>query len=67
MLDLFAQDAAIKDSADAVDFVLKQGAVSFENVTFTYDRVSVLNNLTFEVPAGKTYALVGSSGGKPNF
>jgi ABC-type multidrug transport system fused ATPase/permease subunit len=28
-----------------------------------YDRVPILQNLSFTVPAGKTYALVGASGG----
>ena len=35
-----------------------------DNVTFQYDeRVQSLKGISFKVPAGKTYALVGSSGG----
>jgi ABC-type transport system involved in Fe-S cluster assembly fused permease/ATPase subunit len=63
MLDLFEEGQAIKDDPDAGELQLKEGAIRFENVTFAYDRVPVLQNLTFEVPAGKTYALVGVSGG----
>ena len=39
-------------------------SVSFENVSFCYPgtTVKVLNNVTFEVPAGQTVALVGASG-----
>ena len=53
-----------KDSENAVDIKNVKGDISFENVTFAYDggRV-VLNNISFDVPCGKTVALVGGSGG----
>ena len=37
--------------------------IEFANVSFKYDNEFVLENLSFKLPAGKTYALVGSSGG----
>jgi ABC-type transport system involved in Fe-S cluster assembly fused permease/ATPase subunit len=63
MLDLFEEGQAIVDAPDATEFHLSEGSIKFQNVSFTYDRVPVLQNLSFEVPAGKTYALVGVSGG----
>ena len=41
-----------------------QGTVAFEGVRFAYEAgADVLKGLSFEVPAGRTVALVGSSGG----
>jgi ABC superfamily ATP binding cassette transporter, ABC/membrane protein len=38
--------------------------ISFDKVTFCYEEgINVLENLSIEFPAGKRYALVGSSGG----
>ena len=53
-----------KDSENAVNIKNVKGDISFKNVTFAYDggRV-VLNNISFDVPCGKTVALVGGSGG----
>lgn len=40
-----------------------QGAVRFENVVFSYDGITpVLNNISFSIPAGKTLAIVGTTG-----
>ncbi|MCC5634279.1 ABC transporter ATP-binding protein/permease [Nostoc sp. CHAB 5844] len=40
-----------------------RGAVEFKNVTFAYqDRFSVITNLSWQIPAGKTIAIVGSTG-----
>ncbi len=36
--------------------------IRFENVSYTYGRGPVLDEVTLEIPAGKTYALVGPSG-----
>lgn len=39
-------------------------SVCFENVSFSYDNVkNVLDDISFEVKSGETYALVGPSGG----
>jgi ATP-binding cassette subfamily B protein len=63
MLDLFEVRDGVIDSPEAVDFEFKAGVIKFENVEFAYDeRHPVLKGLSFEVPAGKTYALVGTSG-----
>ncbi len=40
-----------------------RGKVEFKNVTFAYqDRLPVVKNLSLQVPAGKTIAIVGSTG-----
>ncbi len=40
-----------------------RGEVEFKNVTFAYkDRLPVVTNLSLQVPAGKTIAIVGSTG-----
>lgn len=44
---------------------MKDYSISFENVTFTYpgNQQPAVHQVSFTVPQGKTYALVGSSGG----
>lgn len=37
--------------------------IEFRNVSFKYDTVNILENLSFRLEENKTYALVGSSGG----
>ena len=52
------------DPPDAVDFPGVRGAVRFEGVGFEYrPGTPVLHDVTFEIPRGKTVALVGPSGG----
>ncbi len=60
VLDL---EAKIKDKPGAVPLVVKSGAVRLEAVTFAYHRgTKTLSDITIDVPAGKTVALVGASG-----
>lgn len=55
---------AIADAPGAKKLMIEKGAVRFENTTFRYapDAAGV-EHVNFEVPAGKTAALVGTSGG----
>lgn len=54
----------IKDRDGAVTLPLRGGAVAFKNVRFSYsDDKSALKDISFNVPSGKTVALVGPSGG----
>lgn len=56
----------IKDKPDATELkISKQGCnISFENVKFSYsDDKPALQGISFDVPEGKTVALVGPSGG----
>lgn len=51
------------DVKDAVSFAHPKGDVSFRDVCFSYDKKNpVLKHITFDVPAGKTIALVGETG-----
>ena len=63
MFNVLARNPEIKDIAGAAPLVVTSGHVRFENVQFAYepDR-PILKGLTFEVPAGKTVAIVGPSG-----
>ena len=52
-----------EDSPEAVDIDKFEGEIEFKNVTFGYDERTVLDDISFTVPKGKTYAFVGASGG----
>lgn len=53
-----------QDSPDAVDMPKAQGSIEFKNVTYGYgDGDNVLKNVSLKIDKGKTYALVGPSGG----
>jgi ATP-binding cassette subfamily B protein len=62
--ETMAVEPTIKDAFDAKSLQDVNGHIRFENVTFAYthDDAPVLNRFNFEVPAGKTVAMVGPSG-----
>lgn len=63
MFDLLDLDAEIVDKPDAVPLAIDKGAISFENVIFHYDSDRpILKGVSFDVPAGKSVAIVGPSG-----
>ncbi|MBA4783359.1 MAG: ABC transporter ATP-binding protein/permease [Rhizobiales bacterium] len=63
MFALLEVDPEIKDKVGAEPLRVSEGAVRFENVQFAYDPERlILKGLDFEVPAGKTVAIVGPSG-----
>jgi len=63
MFNVLSRDPEITDVAGASPLVVTSGNVRFDNVQFAYepDR-QILKGLSFEVPAGKTVAIVGPSG-----
>ena len=63
MFGVLAREAEVKDVPGARPLKVSSGAIRFENVKFAYepDR-PILQGLSFEVPAGKTVAVVGPSG-----
>ncbi len=55
---------SIADKPDAVPLKIKNGAIRFSGVTFYYaPGAAGVDGVTLDVPAGKTAALVGLSGG----
>ncbi|WP_193170249.1 ABCB family ABC transporter ATP-binding protein/permease [Nisaea nitritireducens] len=63
MFLLLDEEQEIEDAADATDLTVEKGAVRFENVKFGYSAErGILKGISFDVPAGKTVALVGPSG-----
>ncbi|MGF6253158.1 ABCB family ABC transporter ATP-binding protein/permease [Ensifer sp. LBL] len=63
MFDLLDVRAEVVDRPDASELVIGKGAITFKDVHFAYDAARpILKGITFEVPAGKTVAVVGPSG-----
>jgi ATP-binding cassette subfamily B protein len=63
LFSLLRRKQEVKDAPNAQVLSCEQAGVRFENVSFAYDsRRKVIQNLSFEIPAGKTVAVVGSSG-----
>lgn len=62
--ELMALEPDIVDAPDAKPLQCNGGHVELRHVQFEYDEgVKVLNDITLDIPAGKTLALVGPSGG----
>jgi len=63
MLGVLSRNPEVKDVPGAKPLIVTSGSVRFEDVRFSYDpERSILKGLSFEVPAGKTVAIVGPSG-----
>lgn len=63
MFDLLEVEAEVVDKPDAQPLQIRQGALAFRDVHFSYDpERPILKGISFEVPAGKTVAIVGPSG-----
>ena len=63
MFVLLGQNKEIADAPDAQPLQTRGGAVKFDNVRFGYDADrTILHGVSFEIPAGKTVAVVGPSG-----
>jgi len=63
MFAVLSRNPEIKDTPDARPLVVTSGHIRFDNVQFSYDpERPILKGLSFEVPAGRTVAIVGPSG-----
>jgi ATP-binding cassette subfamily B protein len=63
MFKLLGENREIEDKPAAKPLAVRGGSLRFENVDFSYDgKRAILKNVSFEVPAGKKVAVVGSSG-----
>lgn len=63
MFDLLDVQAEVTDKPDAKTLAVEKGDVRFANVRFSYDpERPILKGISFEIPAGRTVAVVGPSG-----
>jgi ATP-binding cassette subfamily B protein len=63
MFRILEQNPEIQDRPSAKPLVVTEGTVRFEDVHFAYvPEREILKGVSFEVPAGKTVAIVGPSG-----
>jgi len=63
MFHILSRDPEIKDKPGAPALHVQDGAVRFDNVSFAYEAARpILKGISFEVPAGRTVAIVGPSG-----
>ena len=63
MFNILGQSPEVRDRPNARPLVVTQGHLRFEDVHFRYDpNREILRGVSFEVPPGKTGAIVGPSG-----
>ncbi len=63
MFNILSRNPEIEDKPGTKSLEVREGAVRFENVYFTYEQGrEILKGISFEVPPGKTLAIVGPSG-----
>ncbi|HEX4237468.1 MAG TPA: ABC transporter ATP-binding protein/permease [Xanthobacteraceae bacterium] len=63
MFSLLARKPEITDGPEALPLQVRAGTIRFENVSFAYEPARpILTNLSFDVAAGHTVAIVGPSG-----
>jgi ATP-binding cassette subfamily B protein len=70
MFTLLEREREVADTPGASPLQVRQGVVRFEQVSFAYDRAeggqkaarTILRDVSFEIPAGATVAVVGPSG-----
>ncbi len=63
MFGLLERNTEVSDTPDARELKVSGGAIRFEHVGFGYDsRRQILQDVSFDVPAGHKVAVVGASG-----
>jgi ATP-binding cassette, subfamily B, bacterial len=63
ILDLLELEPGIKDGTQSMPLAEVRGELTFDGVDFGYgDRTRLLSDLSLQMPAGKTTAIVGSTG-----
>ncbi len=63
VLKLLKKPLEITDAEHAIDLVIQQATVEFDQVSFAYnENREIIRDISFKVPAGKKFAIVGPSG-----
>ena len=63
MFKLLTQNIEVRDKENAPALKVTGGAVRFDDVSFAYDpERPILRGVSFDIPAGRTVAVVGASG-----
>jgi len=63
MFSLMEQNTEIQDKPGVADLKVNAGMIRFEQVNFSYEpKRQILFDVSFEIPSGKTVAVVGPSG-----
>ncbi len=63
MFDLLDVEAEVNDKQGAQPLKVEEGTIAFNDIHFSYDADRpILRGISFEVPAGKSVAIVGPSG-----
>jgi ATP-binding cassette, subfamily B, heavy metal transporter len=63
MFGLMEREREIEDTPGAQPLAVREGRVRFEQVSFGYERARpILHDVSFEIPPGRTVAVVGPSG-----
>lgn len=60
--EILDSDESIKNPANPVPITSFQDSISFDHLTFAYDKSDVLHDVSFDIKKGQTVALVGQSG-----
>lgn len=60
--EILDADESIKNPANPVPISSFQDSISFDHLTFAYDKSDVLHDVSFDIKKGQTVALVGQSG-----
>jgi subfamily B ATP-binding cassette protein MsbA len=62
IVEILRIEPEMKDAPDALPLDRIRQGIAFRDITFIYDDQPVLRDLSFEVPIGRTVAIVGQSG-----
>lgn len=65
IMDFFQEQPSVKDKEGAKDMTVRRGEVEFQDVNFSYPTSEgnlVLKDLSLQIPAGNSVALIGESG-----
>jgi len=60
--ELIEEENNIKESENAISILNINEKISIKNVSFKYENSIILDNINFDIPRGKTIAIVGKSG-----